>query len=104
MILSRVVIDIATNLVIERDILDYTGPVALCKGATDQEKATSASQSQFFQQLSQNYSTQFAGQNAVLQSLQDSFNPILKAGIGQYGLTPQEDAAIRTQNDSATAA
>jgi len=101
---SRIVIDIATNTVLERDEFVWTGPVAWCKGATDQEKATSASQNQLFQTLQQNYSTQFANQSAVLQSLQTAFNPILSAGIGQYGFTPQEDAALRTQADSGTAA
>lgn len=101
---SRIVIDIATNTVLERDEFAWAGPVALCKGATDQEKATSASQSAFMGQLQQNYATQFAGQSAVLDSLKQAFSPILAAGPSQFGLSPQETAALRTQADSGTAA
>jgi hypothetical protein len=72
-------------------------------GASSQEKSINASQGQMMQQLMSNYSQQFAGQQAILGSLQQGAQSIFAAGPGQFGFTPQEAAALRTQADTGTA-
>lgn len=92
---TRIVINSETGALISREGYDYDGPVELCK-ASSQEQALSAEQTQFYQTLQSNYSTQFANQSNILSSLNSAFAPILAAGLGQFGFTPAEEAAMRT--------
>lgn len=66
-------------------------------GASKQQKDIEASQAKFYDTLTTNYKTQFAESDAILKSLTSAFDPILKAGIGQEGFTPEEKAALNTQ-------
>lgn len=72
-------------------------------GASGTEKQLSQQQSQFASTLMSNYQTQFAGQSAILGQLKSAFAPIVSQGINQYGFTPQEDSALRTQATEGTA-
>ena len=94
-IYTRVIINSETGEVISREGYDYDGPVDLCK-ASDAENALSAQESAFYQALQNDYKQQFGNQTAILKSLNDTFEPILAKGIGQFGFTPQEEAALRT--------
>jgi hypothetical protein len=88
----------ATWTVLEREGYDYVGPVELaCGGPSSQQQQIAGQQQQFYQTLQNSYNQTFAGQQSILNSLTSSFSPILKAGINQYGFSPQEDAALRTQ-------
>lgn len=84
----------------------YEGPVekACFGGASSTENQISQSQQQLYNTMSSNYSTQFAGQSAILKSLTDSAQPILNAGINQFGYSAPEEAALRTQSSEGTAA
>jgi hypothetical protein len=64
--------------------------------ASSAETALANQQSDFYKTLTADYKTQFANQSAILSSLQTAFDPILKAGINQYGFSPQEDTSMRT--------
>lgn len=75
----------------------------MCGGASSSENAIASQQQKFFGSLQQSYQTAFAGQQNILNSLNQAMSPILAAGIGQYGFTPQEDAALRTQASAGTA-
>jgi hypothetical protein len=103
MFYSRVVIDIATSRVLAQVRVKYAGPVAWCKGATDQQNQLEASQSAFYSTLTQDYSKQFANQQNVLNSLKAAWAPVLAAGPGQYGFTAAEDTALRTEATQGTA-
>jgi hypothetical protein len=83
---------------------EYTGPVAEMKGASSAETNLANSQSQFATTLQNDYGTQFANQSAILGSLNSSLAPIVNAGVGQYGFSGAEDAAMRTQATAGTAA
>jgi len=61
--------------------------VSLCKGASSQQTQLANNQSQFYNQLTQDYSTQFANQSAILGSLQKSLSPILAGGPDQFGFS-----------------
>lgn len=75
----------------------------MCGGPSSQEKAIAQQQQQFFGTLQQGYKTAFAGQQNILNSLNTAFQPIVAAGINQYGFSPAEDAALRTQASAGTA-
>lgn len=79
-------------------------PIALCKGASDAQMDLAKSQKDFADALHNDYNTQFANQSAILGSLNKTLQPIVEAGIGQYGFTNAEDAAMRTQASAGTSA
>jgi hypothetical protein len=90
---------ISTGELLQRNGYDYDGPVDLaCGGGPSQSQQDIATQQQkFYSTMTSNYGQVFAGQQAILGSLQSAWKPILDAGPGQYGFTPAEDAAMRTQ-------
>lgn len=104
MIYSRVVIDIATGKIEYRSRAKYYGPVIYLKGSTAAQNNISSEQQVFYNTMTQNYSTMFAGQTAILKSLTDAFTPILQAGPNQFGYGPQAQAAMRTAASDTNAA
>lgn len=108
-IYTRLRIDFQGN-VIEQEGYEYNGPISYCKGASQEEKAQAAQQAElskkqsaFFDVMTASYNKMFEGQTAILGTLKRTFEPILKAGPNQYGLSAAEDRAIRTQASEATA-
>lgn len=108
-IYTRVIID-PNGDVLEQEGYEYDGPVAECKGASQQERDQAAAQtslakkqSAFFDTMSKSYDKMFAGQTAILESLQKTYAPILAAGPSQYGLSRAEDTAMRTMASEGTA-
>ncbi len=101
---TKLIIDWDGN-VIEWAGYNWSGPVAECCGSssTPGQQQIAAQQQQFFNTLTSNYQQQFAGQTAILQSLTSAFSPILAGGINQFGYSPQETAAMRTQAAQGTA-
>jgi hypothetical protein len=75
-------------------VVRITAPVF--NKASREQKQLAAEQAQFYRTLTANYAQQFAGQNAILQSLRDTFTPILQRGPGQQGFTAPEPTAMRT--------
>jgi hypothetical protein len=108
---TKIVFSMETLEVIDQEGFFYEGPVALCKGATSQEKNQQQAeadlakkQASFFDTMTTSYGQMFAGQNAILSALKTAFQPILEAGPGQYGYTKAEDRALRTQASEGTGA
>jgi hypothetical protein len=66
-------------------------------GSSGAQQKLSAQQAAFFGELQQSYGTEFAGQQQILNTLTNALTPILQAGPGQQGFSPQEAAAINTQ-------
>ena len=75
----------------------WTGPVAWGKGASAQQTQLADSQQNFYNTLSSDYSQQFASQNAILNTLQTSLNPIIAAGPNQYGYSKGETNTLNSQ-------
>ena len=96
-------LDWRTSRVLARRGYNYFGPVVLLKGASPQETSIANMQQGFYQNLFQNYQQQFANQTSILKSLTQSFQPILSAGINQFGYSPAEEAALRTRASEGTA-
>lgn len=66
-------------------------------GASDQQKQISDQQQQMYATLNDNYKTMFGQQQAVLNSLTSTFQPILQAGPYQAGYSPAQATALDTQ-------
>jgi hypothetical protein len=75
----------------------------MCGGPSPAQQSIATQQQQYYQTLQNSYQTTFANQQNVLNSLTASFQPILQAGINQYGFSPQENAALRSQATSGVA-
>jgi len=108
-IYTKLRLDFEGNI-LEQEGYEYNGPLAYCKGASKEEKAqaaqqaeTSKKQAAFFDVMTASYNKMFEGQTAILGTLKKTFEPILKAGPNQYGLSDAEDRAIRTQASETTA-
>lgn len=97
---TSLTIDMSTGEVLHHDWYEYTGPVALCKGdntAKDAEK----SQAAFTNTLQKAFSTQFAGQQKILDFLQGKLEPQIS---NPTGLDAATKASLNTQviDNSAT--
>lgn len=90
-ITTKLVMDMVTNRVLEREAYDYAGPVALCKH--EEEKALAKSQTDFYNTLRGMYATQFGKQSAIYAALEKAFTPLL---AGTTGYTAAREAALRT--------
>ena len=90
--------DRQSRYILIRDLSEkWIGSVALCKGASQQQTDLANSQQAFYDTMTKDYNTQFANQNAILSSLQNTLNPIISAGPGQFGYTPGETNALNSQ-------
>lgn len=78
--------------------------VALCKGPSSSEQSIASGQQKFASTLQGDYGTTFGNQQGMLNNLSNSLTNTIKGGPGQYGFSAQEDAGLRTQADSGTAA
>lgn len=75
----------------------WTDEVAFCKGASSQQTDLANSQQNFYNTLSNDYSTQFANQSAILSSLNNSLSPIIQAGPNQFGFSSAETNTLNSQ-------
>jgi hypothetical protein len=66
-------------------------------GSTAQQNQIENTQQQFYGTLTNEYSTVFGENQAILGALTSSFQPILQAGINQQGFSPAELANLNAQ-------
>lgn len=78
-------------------------PIALCKGASSAQDSLATSQTNFYNTLQQDTAQQFAGQTAILNSLNSSLQPIISAGPSQYGYSQGETNTLNSQAIQGTA-
>ena len=93
---TKIVFNLETFEVIERDSYEYSGPVAKLCGASGQESQEANSAQNLSQQLATNYGQRYGQQSQVLQNLQNSLQPLVSGGIGQQGFGAAEQAALNT--------
>jgi hypothetical protein len=74
----------------------------MCGTNSDQTEIT-AEQKQFYQTLTDQYTSIFGQQQAITGALTSAYLPILQAGPSQTGFSPSEDTALRTQNTEGVA-
>ena len=84
-------------ILLSKKSIIWTGAVALYKGASQQQTDLANSQQQFYDTMTKDYSTQFANQNSILSSLQNSLNPIIAAGPNQYGFSKDQENVLNSQ-------
>lgn len=102
-IYTKLVFDIETLALLDSEWYEYEGPIAEAKGASPQETSIANLSSGLASTLASNYNTMFAGQTAILGSLNSGLEKVFQAGANQYGFSPAEDAALRTQATEGTA-
>ena len=85
------------HIPLRRLSINWTGPVALCKGATAQQSQLADSQQAFYNTMTQDYNQQFQSQNAILGTLSNTLNPIIAAGPNQYGFSTAETNNLNSQ-------
>ena len=99
MIYTKIVIDMETLDVLEREGFEYYGPIAACKGDSTAQSAES-SQSNFSNQLQQAFQTN----NAAQQNQLNFLNGKLQSAINNpQGYSPATLAAMRAQATDQTA-
>ena len=76
----------------------------MCGGPTSAQTANQEAQAAFYQKQIQAYDTAYANFKELQNTLKQQFAPILAAGPGQMGYTPEELANLRTQATEGTAA
>lgn len=108
---TKVIFNLNTSEVLDQDGFFYEGPVALCKGATQEMKNQAANeaelarkQADFYEVMSGSYNKMFAGQTAILDTIQKMWLPVFQKGADQYGYTTAQDRALRTQAAEGTSA
>src|SRR6266436_9127624 len=107
---TKVVWDMETLQVIDREGYEYTGAVTFCK-ASSQEEGIQKQTQDFFKQLTADYSSRFAGQDAIIGQLKSAYGelhsaltPILSGGVNQQGFSASELASFKTDATNRTSA
>ena len=75
----------------------WTGPVALCKGASAQQNDLANQQGQFYSTMTNDYNQTFGKNQAILGTLTNTLNPIIAAGPNQYGFSQGQTDALNSQ-------
>lgn len=106
---TKVIIEIATGRVLERESCDYFGPLELACGSTAAQQSAQAneatlanSETSFYNSLQQDFSQVFGQNENIMQSLNSAFQPIISAGVNQQGFSPAELTAMQTQASDLT--
>lgn len=95
-IYTRLVIDMATGVVEESDHYEYTGPVALCCGASDSQNKIEQQQESQYAAMQQQAQQVFGASSSVFNQLQKTFAPIVAAGPSQKGFSPSEESNLKS--------
>jgi hypothetical protein len=72
-------------------------------GTSEEQTNISSEQAQFYKTLTDQYSTIFGQNQAIVGALTSQFQPILAAGPSQTGFSQSQENALRTQNVENTA-
>lgn len=78
--------------------INWTGPVALLKGASSTQEQLQQAQTNFTNTLMQDYQTTFGQNQAILGTLTKSLNPIIAAGPNQKGFSAGEENTLNSQS------
>jgi hypothetical protein len=68
----------------------------MCGGSSSTQNQINQQQLQFYQNLNSQYNTVFGQNQAITGALTSAFTPILNAGPGQQGYSPDELQALNT--------
>lgn len=94
---TKIVIDVETSRVLEHQGYDYNGSVDFCCGASQGQKMANADLRKTSKLMDYSFQ-QIMGENlSILGKIRGALEPIVKGGASQYGFSPAEDAARRTQ-------
>src|SRR5258706_1863401 len=96
-IYTHIVFDMESGVVLNSDHYEYSGPVQKCCGATGGQKTAQANEVKVSDLLRTDMQLVFGKNQNLLDTLTKALSPTVQAGSSQYGFSPTEDAARRTQ-------
>lgn len=76
---------------------EYAGPLALCCGASSQQKEISSEQDAFYKQMTQQAGQIFGMASGIFNDLKSAFQPILDKGINQEGFSSEEKQNLENE-------
>lgn len=91
-----------TGEILEHQGFEYSGPIALCCGASSEQKQTYQEQNQYYQTLMNQAKSEYGFASQVFNDLFQSLNPIVEAGPNQEGYSPAELQNLESQNTTGT--
>ena len=75
----------------------------MCGGPSATQQNLQQEEADFYKNQISAYNTAYKNFSDIQAVLNQQFAPILAKGIGQFGYTPEEEAALRTQSGEGTA-
>jgi hypothetical protein len=75
----------------------WTGPVALCKGASPQQTDLANAQTAFTKQMMDDAKQTFGNSEAIYQTLVNTLNPIVAKGPNQFGFSDAQTNVLNSQ-------
>lgn len=96
-ITTKIVLNFETGEVLEHRWYNYFGPIELACGASSQEKGAFANEQKVSGLLTSAFQQVMGTNMNILDSLTGALKPIVSAGADQFGFTPAEEAARRTE-------
>lgn len=84
-------------ILLKEKSINWTGRVALAKGASSTQEQLQASQAAFYNTITQDYNTQFGKQSAILGTLTSALAPALAAGPNQMGYSSAQLQNLNSQ-------
>src|SRR5258706_5944922 len=96
-IYTHIVFDMESGVVLNSDHYEYSGDVELACGATGGQKTAQANEVKVSDLLRTDMQLVFGKNQNLLDTLTKALSPTVQAGSSQYGFSPTEDAARRTQ-------
>jgi len=94
---TKIVIDLASSEILEKEGFWYEGPVDMACGASQQEKDIFQMQKSAYATLQDQASQIFGASSKIFSDLTSAFEPILAAGPGQEGYTVPQKAALESR-------
>lgn len=89
--------DMESGEILEHQSYEYEGPVDQCGGgASSAQKTLESEEANFYQTLTQDYSTVFGEQQQSWNALKTAITPILNAGPNQQGFNAAELSNLNT--------
>jgi len=96
-ITTKKVIDMETEVVILHEFYEYDGTPDLFCGASPEQQAAYAQQTRTAGTLEADFNKIFSGNQNILDTLTAPLKNIVNLGVGQFGMTHEEEAARRTE-------
>ena len=94
---TKIVINIESGQILEKEGFWYEGPVSLCCGASAEQRQVFQMQKSAAQMLTSQAQQIFGSSSQIFSDLTSAFQPVLAAGPDQQGYSAAEMANLKSQ-------